>query len=190
MKIYTRSGDKGKTGIHGGARIDKDDARIEANGTLDELNAYIGLIRAQIGEQHEWQKMLYSIQKSLMVVMSHVATPAQLRSQNPNPLPDDLDLSCEQEIDRWQKAIQHPSTHFILPGGTPISAHCHVARTIARRAERRLWTLNRQDIVPPVILRFVNRLSDLFFILACYEMDRQGTEEERWHDFLYKKRKN
>lgn len=188
MKIYTKGGDKGKTGIHGGKRVDKDDPRIEANGALDELNSYIGLIRAQIGEGHEWQEMLYFIQKSLMVVMSHVATPIALRPQNPNPLPENLDTFCEQEIDRWQAAIQHPSTHFILPGGTLISAHCHMARTIARRAERRLWTLNKKEEITPVILRFINRLSDLLFTLARYEMDLQGTEEERWQSFLYKKK--
>ena len=188
MKIYTKGGDKGKTGIHGGQRVDKDDIRIEANGTLDELNSLLGLIRALIGEGHEWQEMLGRIQRSLMVVMSHVATPSELRDRNPNPLPDDLDLYCEQQIDRFNDAITHPSAYFILPGGSVVSAQCHVARTIARRAERRLWTLNRTDVVPPVILRFVNRLSDLLFILARYEMDKEGTEEERWKAFLYKRR--
>ena len=81
MKIYTRGGDKGKTSIHGGQRVDKDDIRIEANGTLDELNSVLGLIRALIGEGHEWQEMLFYLQRSLMVVMSHVATPAALRGQ-------------------------------------------------------------------------------------------------------------
>lgn len=123
-----------------------------------------------------------------MTVMSHVATPTALRPQNPNPLPEDLDICCEQEIDRWQSAIRHPSSHFILPGGTLVSAQCHMARTIARRAERRLWTLNKEEEVTPVILRFINRLSDLFFTLARYEMDLQGTEEERWQSFLYKKK--
>lgn len=190
MKIYTRGGDKGKTGIHGGQRVDKDDIRIEANGTLDELNALLGLIRALIGEEHEWQGMLFRIQSALMVVMSHVATPARLRDQNPNPLPEDLDTFCEQQIDWLCDLIKHPSTHFILPGGNVVSAQCHVARTVARRAERRLWTLNRQEEVPPVILRFVNRLSDLLFVMARYEMDKEGTEEERWQAFLYKKKRS
>ena len=86
MKIYTRGGDKGKTNIHGGQRVDKDDIRIEANGTLDELNSVLGLIRVLIGEGHEWQEMLFYLQRSLMVVMSHVATPAALRGQNPKCL--------------------------------------------------------------------------------------------------------
>lgn len=189
MKIYTRGGDKGKTGIHGGSRVDKDDIRIEANGTLDELNSLLGLIRAQAGETHEWQEMLCFLQRQLMVVMSHVATPAELREQNPNPLLEDLDVYCEKQIDHLNGRITHPSTHFILPGGNILSAQCHVARTVARRAERRLWTLNRVDELPPVILRFVNRLSDLLFIMARQEMDREGAEEERWQSFLYKKKR-
>ena len=186
MKIYTRGGDRGKTGLHGGQRVDKDDVRIEANGTLDELNAAIGVIRAMAG--HEWQEMLFRIQQSLMVVMSHVATPAALISQNPNILPENLDTYCEERIDSLNGAMRHGSTHFILPGGTLLSAQCHMARTIARRAERRLWTLNRTDEVPAVILRFMNRLSDLFFVMARYEMDKQGAEEEKWQAFLYKKK--
>ena len=188
MKIYTRGGDKGKTNIHGGQRVDKDDIRIEANGTLDELNSVLGLIRVLIGEGHEWQEMLFYLQRSLMVVMSHVATPAALRGQNPNRLPEEPDVYCERQIDFFNAKIQYPSTHFILPGGNLVSAQCHVARTVARRAGRRLWTLNRIDPVEPVILRFVNRLSDLLFILARYEMDKEGAEEERWRDFLYKKK--
>ncbi len=189
MKIYTRGGDKGETGIHGGLRVDKDDIRIEANGTLDELNSLLGLIRALAGEKHEWQEMLYFLQKELMVVMSHVATPAGLRSQNPNPLSEDLDVYCERQIDRLNSLMAHPSSHFILPGGNVLSAQCHVARTVARRAERRLWTLNREDELPPVILRFVNRLSDLLFTMARQEMDREGAEEEKWQSFLYKKKR-
>lgn len=188
MKIYTRGGDQGKTGIHGGRRVDKDDIRIEANGALDELNSVLGLIRALLGGQHEWQEMLFYLQRALMTVMSHVATPADLRKQNPNELPEDLDVYCEHQIDALSEAMSHPSTHFILPGGTVISAQCQVARAIARRAERRLWTLNRTDEVPQEILRFVNRLSDLLFIMARYEMDKEGAEEERWQAFLYKKK--
>ena len=127
MKIYTRGGDKGKTSIHGGQRVDKDDIRIEANGTLDELNSVLGLIRALIGEGHEWQEMLFYLQRSLMVVMSHVATPAALRGQNPNRLPEEPDVYCERQIDFFNAKIQYPSTHFILPGGNLVSAQCHVA---------------------------------------------------------------
>ena len=189
MRIYTRSGDHGTTGIHGGERVEKDDVRIEANGALDELNAVVGLLRVKLGEEHEWQGMLKRVQEVLMVVMSHVATPSALREKNPNTLPEDLDHWCEGEIDRLERETGQPSGCFVLPGGGVAAAQCHVARTVARRAERRLWTLNREDEVPGVILRFVNRLSDLLFTMARGEMDKQGAEEERWQEFLYKKRK-
>ena len=98
MKIYTRGGDKGRTGIHGGERVDKDDIRIEANGTLDEVNAEIGIIRALLPAEHEWQSLLGKIQMEMMAVMSHVATPSAIRDKNPNKISDDLVLVCEEQI--------------------------------------------------------------------------------------------
>ena len=90
MKIYTRSGDKGKTGIHGGQRVDKDDIRIEANGCLDELNSMLGVIRAYLPENHNFDNILFSIQTEIMVVMSHVATPSDIRQKNPNKLNEEI----------------------------------------------------------------------------------------------------
>lgn len=188
MNIYTRGGDKGKTGIHGGQRVDKDDIRIEANGCIDELNSMIGVIRAFLPAEHEWQQILFKIQSELMVVMSHVATPSAIRDKNPNPLPDNLDKFCEECIDSMTDNMGQ-SLSFILPGGNLVSSHLQLARTIARRSERRLWTLNKQDEVPESILKFINRLSDLFFTMARFEMFRDGTSEERWKDFLYKRKK-
>lgn len=188
MNIYTRGGDKGKTGIHGGQRVDKDDIRIEANGCIDELNSMIGVIRAFLPAEHEWQQILFRIQSELMVVMSHVATPSAIRDKNPNPLPDNLDKFCEECIDSMTDNMGQ-SLSFILPGGNLVSSHLQLARTIARRSERRLWTLNKQDEVPESILKFINRLSDLFFTMARFEMFRDGTGEERWTDFLYKRKK-
>ncbi|MDR1200705.1 MAG: cob(I)yrinic acid a,c-diamide adenosyltransferase [Tannerellaceae bacterium] len=187
MKIYTRGGDKGRTGIHGGERVDKDDIRIEANGTLDELNSLLGIVRSLLSEDHEFQSILFYIQKEMMIVMSHVATLSGKRDKNPNILSDELTLFCEQTIDLLSGKMDD-NNHFILPGGTLVSSHLQLARTVARRAERRLWTLNRQDPVPDAILSFINRLSDLLFILARYEMFSQGSMEERWHSFLYKRK--
>lgn len=187
MRIYTRGGDKGRTGIHGGERVDKDDIRIEANGTLDEVNAEIGIVRALLPAGHEWHDLLGKIQREMMVVMSHVATPSAIRDKNPNALSEDLVAFCEQQIDDLSAKMED-NGYFILPGGSPVSAHLQLARTIVRRAERRLWTLNRKDPVSPEILQFVNRLSDLFFIMARYEMFRQGNIEERWQSFLYKRK--
>lgn len=189
MRVYTKGGDKGMTGIHGGERVPKDDIRIEANGCLDELNSNIGMLRSMLEENHNWQKNLHYIQTSLMIVMSHVATPSDIRYKNPNTLDDDLDLFCEKWIDELESKIQNKSEYFILPGGNNISSQCHILRTVSRRAERRLCTLNKKDNLPDIILRFTNRLSDLFFILARSEMDRIGKDEDKWKSFLYKKKK-
>lgn len=188
MKIYTRGGDKGKTGIFGGQRVDKDDVRIEANGTIDELNSSIGVVRAYLPKEHEWQAILFKIQTEMMVVMSQVATPSAIRDQNQNVLDENLDKLCEECMDKMTDEMG-PSETFILPGGTVVSAHLQLARAIARRAERRLWTLNKQDEVPAPVMRFINRLSDLFFTMARYDMFSAGDMEERWKDFLYKRKK-
>lgn len=190
MRVYTKGGDKGMTGIHGGERVPKDDIRIEANGCLDELNSNIGMLRSMLGDEHNWQENLHYIQTSLMIVMSHVATPSDIRFKNPNVLNKDLDRFCEKWIDELENKIQHKSEYFILPGGNNISSQCHIIRTIARRAERRLCTLNKKDNLPDIILKFTNRLSDLFFILARAEMDRIGKDEDKWKSFLYKKKKS
>lgn len=185
-RIYTRTGDKGTTGIHGGTRVAKDDIRIEANGTLDELNAVIGIVRSLLPAGDAWQELLHALQRELMVVMSHVATPSGV--VNPNPLSAaELTLRCEQEMDTMTAELRDTG-YFLLPGGTPVSAQLQFARTIARRAERRLWTLHRQDPVDEDILRFINRLSDLFFVMARMEMQRQNWPEEKWKEFAYKKK--
>lgn len=122
-KIYTRTGDEGTTGIHGGTRVPKDDIRIEANGCLDELNALLGIIRSLLPETDEWQHKLYFIQRNLMVVMSHVATPSVLREQNPNELPQDLDKFCEEWMDEMMSQLED-NGYFILPGGTRCLPSC------------------------------------------------------------------
>ncbi|MCC8096538.1 MAG: cob(I)yrinic acid a,c-diamide adenosyltransferase [Tannerellaceae bacterium] len=185
--MYTRSGDKGKTKIHGGERVEKDDIRIEANRALDELNSLLGVIRAFLPEDHTWQAFLFRIQKEIMVVMSHVATPDRIRPANPNTLDESIIHWCEEQIDHLTARMED-SNYFILPGGNLVSSHLQLARTVARRAERRLWTLNRLDPVPDSILRFINRLSDLLFTMGRYEMFSQGKPEEKWQNFLYKKK--
>lgn len=186
-RIYTRTGDKGTTGIHGGERVAKDDVRIEANGCVDELNAVIGIVRSLLPQKHEWQALLFNVQKNLMVVMSHVATPSAIRAENPNILPEDLVSYCEQTMDELMTEMKD-NGYFVLPGGTPLSAQLQFARTVARRAERRLWTLHKKDSLPEIILQFVNRLSDLFFVMARYEMQKQNWTEEKWQSFAYKRK--
>lgn len=176
------------TRIHGGEYVLKDDIRIEANGCLDELNTVIGIVRSLLPQEHEWQPLLYSVQKNLMIVMSHVATPSVIREQNPNVLPSDMVDICEQTMDFLTDQMDD-SYHFILPGGTLVSAQLHFARVVSRRAERRLWTLNREDELPLVILQYINRLSDLFFVMARYDLWQQQWPEERWQSFTYKQKR-
>ncbi|MDE5963242.1 MAG: cob(I)yrinic acid a,c-diamide adenosyltransferase [Alistipes sp.] len=186
-KIYTRTGDDGTTGIHGGTRVAKDDPRIEANGALDELNCHLGIVRTRLSPDDPWQELLHRLQRELMVVMSLVATPSVQRDSNPNQFDESLTTDCEHWIDA--SAAECPDrNYFVLPGGTPAAAELQLARAVARRAERRLWTLHRIDPLPIELLRFINRLSDLLFVMARTEMQRQNLPEERWKSFGYKNR--
>ncbi len=191
MKIYTRKGDTGKTGVFGGKREYKDSARIECIGTLDEVNSTIGLLRSKLGNEHEWQANLHRVQKDMMDMMSHLARPSDSKKENPNPKPIDGATFCEEWLDTLEANISSPSDYFILPGGNEISALCHVCRTQMRRGERTLVTLMKEDpaCVEEYILAYINRLSDLFFTMARSEMDKTGVAEEKWQLFLYKRKK-
>ena len=185
-RIYTRTGDKGTTTIFGRTPVAKTDIRIEANGTLDELNVEIGMARTLMPDEHPWQQPLKDIQLTLMGAMSLVATPSARIAEDPNTFPDGITQKMEELIDSITASHAVPE-HFILPGGTAVSAQLHRCRVTARRAERRLWQLNDTDEMNPDILRFVNRLSDLFFVMARCEMLNAGLPEERWKAFSYKR---
>lgn len=187
-RIYTRTGDKGTTAIHGGERVPKTDIRIEANGCIDELNVAVGIVRTFLDSEHKFQGILREIQLNLMTVMSLVATRSEKRSDNPNILDPYIVEQIEATIDSINRDCTPPDS-FILPGGTPAAAHLHQCRVIARKAERRLWCLNGQDVVPESILRYINRLSDLFFIMARWELQHSGAVEEIWKEFGYKRKK-
>ncbi len=187
MAIYKRTGDKGKTSLFGGMRVDKDHVRIEALGSLDEANSRIGYLRAKLDSRHPWQENLRRIQMDLMNLMSHVARPASSEKVNPNPLPEEGALFCEEWMEQLESEMT-PSEHFLLPGGTEISALCHLVRTQLREAERRVVTLHRQEELPPPLLAYLNRLSDLFFVLSRHELHTSPLEEERWNLFRYKRR--
>ncbi len=190
MKIYTKKGDKGTTGLFGGKRVDKDDIRVDCFGTFDEVNSTIGLLRVKLGADHEWQSNLHRIQKDLMDMMSHLARPSDTKKVNTNPIPLDGAEFCEKWIDHLEEAMTSPSDYFLLPGGNEVSALCHVVRTQMRRGERNLVTLMKQDEVHEAIPAYINRLSDLFFTLARAEMDKAGVAEEKWQLFLYKRFKS
>ena len=164
-KIYTKTGDKGLTSLKGGTRVPKDDLRIEANGQLDQLNACLGMARSMMRENDSQRQLLYRVQRELMTIMSHVATPEGMI--NPRQLhTEEITQLMEQAID----GADSPAG-FVIPGDGGLASAClHVARAQARTAERRLWTLHRLYPVHEGILMMVNRLSDYLFVLAiAYE---------------------
>lgn len=181
--ISTRAGDKGQTHVGGGGRVSKDDARIECLGDLDEATSFIGLLRTKLPADHDWDAGLQRIQTELMNLMAHVATPSSAPRRPQVPLPTDSSLWMEQWMQEIEERLPEATEYFILPGGSEVAALCHVARTTARRAERRLVTLDAIDPVDPSILPFLNRLSDLFFKLSREELHRRGIVEERWRLF-------
>lgn len=187
-RIITKTGDCGTTGIFGGERVLKDDIRIEANGTMDELNAHLGVIRAMLSDDDDQHRYLGEIQMAIMQMMSLIATPKARRSENPNSFHD----SWLSELEERTKALMERTPnngYFILPGGTLLSAQIQLARTVCRRAERRLWTLERLDPLPEGLIPWVNRLSDYLFVWAKWEMARQGWPEDVWQSFAYKRKK-
>lgn len=177
MKIYTRTGDEGQTGLLGGGRVSKADLRIEAYGTLDELNAVLGLLVQEVPvEDQEW---LRRIQTHLFTIGSHLAAG---RTEKPLPLPtlpESEIQALESDIDRRQAEIP-PMRYFILPGSCRPEAWTHLARTICRRAERRVVALSEAEPVSPLFLRYLNRLSDWLFILGRHLSYRLQAEEIPW----------
>lgn len=180
MKLYTRTGDHGQTSLLGGSRVAKHDIRIEAYGTVDELNSWLGLLRDQIPDDHEISTLI-GIQEDLFVIGSHLASePSKANIKIPD-LPADAAERLEREMDRMEEAVPALRS-FILPGGHVVVSHCHIARCICRRAERRVIALG--DAHPPAytdIIRYLNRLSDYLFMLARFESQRLGVAETPWN---------
>ena len=165
-RIYTKTGDNGTTGLIGGKRVPKDSMRIETCGTVDELNAMLGVVRS-CGLDEEAEGTLLRIQDQLFTLSANLALPEEAnraRFKIP-PLTGEHVAALEKDIDRIQ-ASMGPLRQFVLPAGSKIAALLHLARTVARRAERRCVSLAEKEPVPQEILRYLNRLSDLLFVLA------------------------
>lgn len=165
MKIYTRTGDDGTTGLIGGTRIKKNHIRLEAYGTVDELNSYIGVVRSMHNEIHA-DSILEIIQKKLFVIGAHLAsdeTVEMIKKQFPVDVNDILLL--EVEMDRMIDVLP-PLNNFILPGGSRATSICHVARTVCRRAERCIVELSETTEVDSNLIKYINRLSDYLFVLS------------------------
>lgn len=177
MKIYTRTGDDGSTSLFSGERVAKDALRVEAYGTVDELNSHLGLARAS-APQALVEEYLVKLQNQLFVVGADLATTAgSMRSRIVRIEERDV-LWLEQEIDRMTAELP-PLRSFVLPGGTISAANVHVARTICRRAERQVIELSREETLGAILV-YLNRLSDFLFTLARYENFLAGVSEEKW----------
>jgi cob(I)alamin adenosyltransferase len=177
FKIYTKTGDKGQTGLFGGMRLSKDHIRIEAYGTVDELNSYIGLI-SDLSENEPITAELQEIQDRLFTLASHLAAQPGKKLALPELLESDI-FFLEKAIDTMDAVIQ-PLKSFILPGGDAVASHCHIARCVCRRAERRVVTLALSDEVPDMVIMYLNRLSDYLFTLARYICHLKGKTEIPW----------
>ena len=181
LNIYTRTGDRGETGLFGGGRVPKDDRRVEAYGDVDELNASLGLARA-IELMPRVDEVLVPIQRDLFAIGALLATPdpAKMREQlDKARLDEDRVAQLEAAIDAGEAELD-PLRAFILPGGTPKAAALHVARTVCRRAERRVVALARGVEIPELVVMYLNRLSDLLFVLARVANRRAGAGEVTW----------
>jgi len=179
IKIYTKTGDDGTTGLVGGSRVKKYELRLESYGTVDELNAALGVVRA-MDVDDDIKTLLVFIQNKLFNIGSRLASDekgdaftANLRIKN-----DDVSV-LEQAIDRFEQELPELK-QFILPGGDLLMAQCHVARTVCRRAERRIVEFAEQTPVEPELIKFVNRLSDFLFVLARVLGKRRGLSETPW----------
>jgi len=180
VRIYTRTGDEGDTGLFGGGRVRKDDARVEAYGALDELNALLGTARAH-GLPPHLETLAARLQEELFVLGADLATPTDTKARADRVVRIDEDAvrRLEQEIDACEEALE-PLTTFILPGGSGGGAALHHARTVCRRAERRIVSLTRGVPVSEHALPYVNRLSDLLFVMARAANAAAGAPEPPW----------
>ena len=181
MKIYTKTGDTGQTGLFGGGRVSKDDLRVEAYGDVDELNAVLGMARC-IEIMPRIDEVLVPIQRDLFAIGALLATPDRDRmaSHLEKARIDDARIAeLEHAIDDGESELE-PLHAFIIPGGTPKAAALHVARTVCRRAERHVVRLQRDVELPPIAIIYLNRLSDLLFTLARLANRRAGAGEVTW----------
>jgi len=178
VKIYTKTGDGGQTALFGGARVSKADPRVESYGDVDELNAQLGVARAA-GLADDIDALLSTVQAKLFDVGAELATaPGSKASAMPHVSEEDVTV-LEGAIDRFEKELE-PLQNFILPGGTGAAAWLHVGRTVARRAERRVVALAAQTEVRETLIHYLNRLSDLLFVLARVSNHRAGVADVPW----------
>jgi cob(I)alamin adenosyltransferase len=180
MKIYTRSGDKGETGLIDGSRVPKHHLRVAAYGEVDELNAVLGLVRSQSSDA-ELSRLLGEVQRDLFALGAQLADPqARVGTRKAKAAIGEARVErLEQAIDATEQGLPRLQL-FILPGGSAAGAWLHLARTVCRRAERTIVALGREQPIDPLVVAYVNRLSDLLFVLARQENRRSGHAEDTW----------
>ena len=184
MKLYTRTGDDGTTGLFSGARVSKDHPRIEAYGTVDELNAVLGLVLSACDRGHAFERRLHEVvsalQSRLFDIGADLATPEGAKQQARIHRIDDADVAeAEGWIDEFDGA-NPPLRTFVMPAGTELAARLHLARTVCRRAERTIISLGSIEPVGEPLLRYMNRLSDLFFAMARRANHERGQPDVPW----------
>jgi cob(I)alamin adenosyltransferase len=194
-KVYTRAGDKGETSLVGGKRVPKDSLRIEAYGTIDELNSIVGLARVfneeslDAGDAHQFLNgVLCQIQDELFDLGSELATPPEFFVEGMYRVGKDEIERIEKLIDKCQADLE-PLKSFILPGGGRIGAYLHQCRTVCRRAEREILEFSRTEEINAAVLKYVNRLSDLFFVLSRWIAKQAGEPEYLWQRGLQERPK-
>ncbi len=180
MKIYTRTGDKGETRLVDGEKVSKDNLRIVTYGTIDELNSVIGIVISEISESPV-KELLQKIQNDLFTIGADLATPISEKNEKFNGLrlvKDPIEF-LESEIDKYESQLE-PLRNFILPGGSKSASYLHLARTVCRRAERFAVSLSKQVEINDIIIVYLNRLSDLLFVLSRYENKVQNLPDVIW----------
>ena len=178
MKIYTKTGDHGQTSLLGGTRVSKSHERVEAYGTIDELNSFLGLIKDRPIDEN-YKVLLSRIQENLFIAEAWIAADPDLPAPQLPSLNTDEILLLEQEIDTMNLSLPE-LTHFILPGGHPAVSSCHVARTVCRRAERAVIRVIRENSSDEIIIKYLNRLSDYLFVLSRKLAKDFGATETPW----------
>ncbi len=182
MKIYTKTGDEGKTSLFGGKRVDKNSVRLEAYGTVDELNSVIGIAVAE-GASEKVNLILKELQNQLFLLGSDLATPldeTKIKIEVPRTTPETVE-KLEHWIDELDEELPELKV-FILPGGTKSAAYLHLARTVCRRAERNTVELAGREQINEFVVKYLNRLSDLLFVLARYENFANNVPDVNWEN--------
>ncbi len=179
MKIYTKTGDKGESSLFGGKRVPKDDRRLEAYGTVDELNSIVGMCRS-MNTIKAIDEVLESVQRELFMLGADLATPAEVSSTHVQRMGMEQVQGIEQKIDAIERQLE-PLKNFILPGGNRTAALIHFARAVCRRAERRVVQLARMERIGEAPVIYLNRLSDLLFVAARWANALSSTSEIKWN---------